>query len=89
MEYYHIRLCTDARDFCTTILSWDKYKYKRLPMGVCNSLDIFKEKGTNYSNVLNTYVFISMIYESLQLAIEPIIELNLEKSTYTITRARI
>ena len=29
---------------CTIILPWVKYRYKRLPMGVSNSPDIFQEK---------------------------------------------
>ena len=37
MRYYHIRLRMDASNICTIILTWDKYKYKRLPMGVCNA----------------------------------------------------
>ena len=44
MVYYHIRLRTNARNICTIILPWGKYIYKRLPMGVCNSPEILKEK---------------------------------------------
>ena len=44
MGYYHIRLSKEARNLCAIILSWVKYKYKRLPMGRCNSLDIFQDK---------------------------------------------
>ena len=33
---------TDAINLCTVILPWGKYKYKRLPMGVCNSPDVFQ-----------------------------------------------
>ena len=41
MGYYRIRLSEEARNLCTIILSWGKYKYKLLPMGVCDSPDIF------------------------------------------------
>ena len=44
MGYYHIRLSDQARNLCTIIPPWGKYQYKRLPMGVSNSPDIFQEK---------------------------------------------
>jgi hypothetical protein len=42
MGYYHIPLDLEAQKLCTTILPWDKYQYKRLPMGVKTSPDIFQ-----------------------------------------------
>ena len=39
--YYHIHLNEQASNLCRIILLWGKYKYKRLPVGVSNSLDIF------------------------------------------------
>ena len=44
MGCYHIYLSYQAINLCTIILPWVKYKYKRLPMGICNSPDIFQEK---------------------------------------------
>ena len=44
MGYYHIRLTPNASAICTVILPWGKYEYLRLPMGLCNSPDIFQEK---------------------------------------------
>ena len=44
MGYNHIRLRKEASNLCTIILPWVKYNYKRLPMGVRNSLDILQEK---------------------------------------------
>jgi len=44
MGYYHIRLDSDSSKLCTIILPWGKYEYLRLPMGLCNSPDIFQEK---------------------------------------------
>ena len=44
MGYYHIRLDQNARRLCTIILPWGKYEYLRLPMGICNSPDIFQER---------------------------------------------
>jgi hypothetical protein len=42
MGYYHIPLDVEAQKLCTTILPWGKYQYKRLPMGVKTSPDIFQ-----------------------------------------------
>jgi hypothetical protein len=44
MGYYHIRLTPHASSICTVILPWGKYEYLQLPMGLCNSPDIFQEK---------------------------------------------
>ena len=42
MGYYHIPLDKEARKLCTTILPWGKYQYRRLPMGIKTSPDIFQ-----------------------------------------------
>jgi transposase InsO family protein len=42
MGYYHIPLDEESSRLCTTILPWGKYQYKRLPMGIKNSPDIFQ-----------------------------------------------
>ena len=44
MGYYHIRLSDQASDMCTIITEFGKYRYKRLPMGVSCSPDIFQAK---------------------------------------------
>ena len=44
MGYYHITLDSDSRKYCTLVLPWGKYEYLCLPMGLCNSPDIFQEK---------------------------------------------
>ena len=44
MGYYHIELNPSASKYCTVVLPWGKYEYLRLPMGLCNSPDIFQEK---------------------------------------------
>ena len=44
MGYYHIKLSPNSKRLCTIVLPWGKYKYQRLPMGLCNSPDIFQEK---------------------------------------------
>jgi Reverse transcriptase (RNA-dependent DNA polymerase) len=44
MGYYHIKLSPESKRLCTIVLPWGKYEYQRLPMGLCNSPDIFQEK---------------------------------------------
>ena len=40
MGYNNIRITEYASKLCTIILSWGKYHYKRLPMGVSHSPEI-------------------------------------------------
>lgn len=47
MGYYHIELTPNSKKLCTIVLPWGKYEYQRLPMGLCNSPDIFQEKMSN------------------------------------------
>ena len=44
MGYYHIELSEEASDMCTIITEWGKFRYRRLPMGVAGSPDIFQAK---------------------------------------------
>ena len=44
MGYYHIVLSPKAADMCTIVTEYGKYRYKRLPMGVACSPDIFQAK---------------------------------------------
>ena len=43
MGYYHIELSAKSKELCTIVTQWGKYDYQRLPMGLCNSPDIFQE----------------------------------------------
>jgi hypothetical protein len=44
MDYYTIRLDPNASRICTVIFPWEKYSYKRHPIGIVDSLDIFQSK---------------------------------------------
>jgi hypothetical protein len=44
MGYYHIQLTPTSSSYCTVVFPWGKYEYLRLPMGLCNSPDIFQER---------------------------------------------
>ena len=44
MGFYHKELNPDSRKLCTLVFPFGKYEMQRLPMGLCNSPDIFQEK---------------------------------------------
>ena len=44
MGYYHIECTPGFKQLCTSVLPWGKYEYQKLPIGVCNTPDIFQEK---------------------------------------------
>ena len=54
MGYYHIELSAQSKELCTIVTKWGKYKYQQLPMGLCNSPNIFQEKMSKLFVGLNT-----------------------------------
>ena len=44
MGYYHLELSPQSKQMCTIVFPFGKYEYQRIPMGLCNSPDIFQEK---------------------------------------------
>ena len=40
--YYHIELMPLSKRLCTIVTPWGKYEYQHLPMGLCNSPNIFQ-----------------------------------------------
>ena len=56
MGYYNIRLDPFSSSLCTLILPWGKYKYKRLPMGIKNSPDIFQQKISDLMEGLEDFI---------------------------------
>ncbi len=56
MGYYTIRLDPDASKICIIIFPWGKYSYKRLPMGITGSPDIFQGK---VSELIESLVHVS------------------------------
>src|SRR5210317_124473 len=53
MGYYHIELTPNASRLCTIVLPWGKYEYLRLPIGLCNSPDIFQKNMSEFMADLN------------------------------------
>jgi hypothetical protein len=62
MGYYTIRLDPDASKNCTVIFPWGKYSYKRLPMGIVGSPDIFEGK---MSEVMETLEYVRAYLDDL------------------------
>jgi len=44
MRHCHIRLDPASKQLCTLVLPFGKHEHQAIPMGVCNSPDIFQEK---------------------------------------------
>ena len=44
MGYYHIKLSENTSNLGMIITPWEKYRYKRLPMGIDNYSDILQQK---------------------------------------------
>jgi hypothetical protein len=47
MGCYHIELSDASKELCAITAQWGKCECQRLPMGLCNSPDIFQEKMNN------------------------------------------
>ena len=52
MGYYHIILCPVSWELCTIELPWSKKDYQILPLGLCNSPDMFQAKMNKLFNGL-------------------------------------
>ena len=66
MGYYHIRLSKNASNFCMIVLTWLKYHYKHLPMGVAISPDIFQQKMNDLFHVFEficSYIYKKIIFK--------------------------
>ena len=61
MHCHTIRLDPDASNIDTIILPWGIYSYKRLPMGIARSLDIFQLKMSSLISILD-YVRVHLDY---------------------------
>ena len=55
MDCYRIHIIEQSGNLCTIILPWVKCQYKRLPMGVRNSREIFQE---NINKMFRGFEFI-------------------------------
>ena len=76
MGYYHITLTPESKKLCTITLPWGKYEYQRLPMGLCNSPDIFQEK---MSTLLSDLEYVRAYIDDLLIISNQSYEDHLEK----------
>ena len=76
MGYYHIELNPASREMCTIVLPFGKYEYQRLPMGLCNSPDIFQEK---MSELMEGLDFVRTYIDDLLCLTKGTFEDHLEK----------
>ena len=56
MGCYHIKLSPGDKQICTIVLPWGDCYYQKLPMGICNSPDIFKV------NISELFKVFDMVY---------------------------
>ena len=83
MSYYTISLDQHASKICTIIFPWGKYSYKRLPMGIAGSPDIFQEK---MSDLMVTLKFVQTYLDDLLIITKGSLEDHLEKLSMILTR---
>jgi hypothetical protein len=76
MGYYTIRSDPDASKICTIIFPWGKYSYKRLPIGIAGSPDIFQEK---MSKLMETLEYVRAYLDDLLCISKLSLEDHLEK----------
>ncbi len=85
MGYYHIELCPDLKKLCTLVFPFGKYEMQRLPMGLCNSPDIFQEK---MSELFNGLEFVRTYINDLLCLTKGSFEDHLEKLERVLQRLR-
>jgi hypothetical protein len=85
MGYYTIRLDPDASKICTIIFPWGKYSYKRLPMGIAGSSDIFQGK---MSELMETLEYVRAYLDDLLCISKLSLEDHLEKLEEVLKRLR-
>jgi hypothetical protein len=76
MGYYTIRLDPDASKICTNTFLWGKYSYKRLPMGIASSPDIFQGK---MSELMESLEYVRVYLDNLLCISKLSLEDHLEK----------
>ena len=83
MGYYHIELCPDSRKYCTIVFPFGKYEYLRLPMGLCNSPDIFQE---HMSELMCDLKYVRAYIDDVAILSTSTWEDHLEKVEKVLTR---
>ena len=85
MGYYHICLSEHDSNLYTTILPWEKYRYKCLPMGVSNSPEILQEK---MNEIICGFEFIQAYIDKLLVITKGDWSDHLEKLELTLQKLK-
>ena len=85
MGYYHIRLDPSSKELCTIVLPFGKYEYQAIPMGLCNSPDIFQEK---MSELMEGLEFVRTYIDDLLCLTKGSYEDHLEKLELVLEKLR-
>ncbi len=85
MGYYTIRLDPGASRICTVIFPWGKYSYKRLPVGIAGSHDIFQSQ---MSELMEDLEYVRAYLDDLLCISRGSLEDNLEKLEEVLRRLR-
>jgi len=83
MGYYHIRLDPASKQLCTIVLPFGKYEYQAIPMGLCNSPDIFQEK---MSELMDGLAFVRTYIDDLLCLTKGTFSDHLEKVELVLQR---
>lgn len=83
MGYYHIALTPKASSYCTVVFPWGKYEYLRLPMGLCNSPDIFQER---MSSLVHDLTFVRAYLDDLLIVSKDSFTQHLDHMEQVFTR---
>ena len=83
MGYYHIELSPASKQLCTLVFPFGKYEMQRLPMGLCNSPDIFQEK---MSELMEGLEFVRTYIDDLLVITKGSFEDHLEKLERVLVR---
>jgi hypothetical protein len=86
MGYYTNRLDPDASKICTIIFPWGKYSYKRLPMGIAGSPDIFQGK---MSELMESLEFVRAYLDNLPCISKLSLEDHLKKLEVVLRQLRV
>jgi hypothetical protein len=83
--YYTIRLDPTASEMCTIIFHWEKYSYKRLPMGFGGSANIFQAQ---IMDLMASLEFVRAYMDGLLIITRQILDERLKKMETVLTRLR-
>jgi len=83
MGCYHIRLDPASKQLCAIALPFGKCEYQAIPMGLCNSPDIFQEK---MSELMDGLAFVRTYIDDLLCLTEGTFSDHLEKVELVLQR---